>query len=203
MDFSQVVRNTTFTRIIIFLLAGWVASPSLSKANDSHLPVIEEIGGNFQLVGAEMQPVGLRDFRGKVVMLTFGYTHCPDVCPTTLLSMKRLRARLSSNSDRFVVLFVTLDPERDTPGIIGEFVEFFGEGIVGLSGDLRQIRNVTSIYKTTFKKVNSRGKAGYMISHSDFIYLIDWKGRTRGIYHHNDPLRKISEDVKALLAKLP
>ena len=194
---------TIFLLVLLTLLIGWRVLLSISVADDSQLPIIKDIGGNFELVGTEMQPVGLRDFRGKVVMLTFGYTHCPDTCPTTMLRMKRLRARLNSNRDRFVVLFVTLDPERDTPRIMGEYVEYFDAGIVGLTGALGQIRNVTSIYKTTFKKVNSRSKAGYMISHSDFIYLIDGKGRTRGIYHHNEPLQKISGDVQALLAKLP
>lgn len=186
--------------LVLVILAG---VPIIYYSSARDLPVIDGIGGDFTLTGPGGRPFALSETRGKVVMVTFGYTHCPDVCPATLLQMKRLMARLGEAGENFRVLFVTLDPERDTAEVLTNYVGFFGPWVTGLTGSLDQIQDVTGSYRTFFKKSESGSKAGYLVAHSDFVYLLDHLGRTRVIYHYNEPLEKMVEDAKLLLADIP
>ena len=185
--------------VAVLALLGLIVYSNLGA---SQLEVLDEIGGPFTLTGEGGKQYTREDFTGKVVMLTFGFTNCPDVCPTTLFSMKRLRNKLSGPLDRFQVLFVTLDPERDPPDHLAKYVSHFGEGILGLGGDLEHIEAIAKAYKTKFFKRPLADTNTYTIAHSDFMYLLDGKGRTRGIYHHNEPLEKIIQDAQSLLEEL-
>jgi len=180
-----------------------LAVVSYSATNKESLPVIKEIGGGFSLVGEGGKPITLEDFRGSVVMLTFGFTTCPDICPTTLFSLKRLRAKLGDAAKDFKVIFVTLDPERDSPDHTAAYAGHFGPGVVGLGGNMQAIKETADRYKTKFfKKPIEGGEGAYTIAHSDFMYLLDAQGRTRAIYHHNDPLENIVADAQKLLDEI-
>ena len=165
----------------------------------SNLPRYDKIGGEFTLTGHGGKPVSLSDFRGKAVLIFFGFTNCPDICPTTLLTLKRLHGKLREQADRLQVVFITLDPERDGPGQMAEFVAQFHKSFVGLSGSLDDIRGVAKKYSVFFKKTDTGSAAGYLISHTDVIFLIDQAGQTRGLYHAQDPLEKMLSEVKSLL----
>ena len=193
-----MIRIAVAATMAVFVL-GLAGPPQPTAAG---LPVLKEIGTDFQLLGPRGRAFRLKDFRGKVVMLSFGYTHCPDVCPTTLQKLARVRKGLKGKAKDLRLLFITLDPERDTPQVLEKYVAFFGESILGLTGTRQQIKAVAAGFKTVFRKnTGSKSKAGYLISHGDFIYLLDRAGRTRALYHHNTPTWKISADVYALVAR--
>ncbi|MDH4248073.1 MAG: SCO family protein [Deltaproteobacteria bacterium] len=190
-------------RLVFMALALLVqlAVPLSAVQAEEALPVLDKIGGEFTLPGPKGKPVSRADFKGQVVMLTFGYTYCPDVCPTTLNAMKMLRKKLGADAARFQVLFITLDPERDTPERLERFVAYFGEGILSLHGSLKEIKTVTELYRARFMKQPSPDGKTYFVAHSDFLYLLDTKGRTRSLFHMDSPVDEMARDVRRLLSE--
>lgn len=127
--------------------------------------------------------VCLSDFKGKVVLLFFGYTHCPDVCPTALQTLSRTMGLLSEKDrDKVQVVFISVDPERDTPEQAQRYAEFFYPGFIGLSGKPEEIEKVAKDYMAYYRKVESGSKAGYLVDHTAYIYLVDQKGQLKLFY---------------------
>ena len=158
-------------------------------------------GGEFTLTSLQ-GPVNLSDHRGKVVLLFFGYTSCPDVCP---LSLARIGACLSSLEDeqaeQVSALFVTLDPDRDTADRMGRYAGFFHPGIIGLTGDAEAIDDVTARYGITWeRKASPESALGYSISHPDTILLVDAEGALVGEVRGEDGGETLRTKVLALLA---
>ncbi len=158
------------------------------------------LGGDFTLTGVDTKPVGLKDFRGKTVLMMFGFTNCPSACPTTLLTLKRVLARLGARGRQVKIIFVSVDPDRDSPGELKTFLEFFDPAIVGMTGTRDQISDVAVLYKTFFKKMDKGSAAGYLVAHTDYIYLIDGLGRTRSIYNSKTKVSKMVEGIRELWA---
>jgi protein SCO1/2 len=140
----------------------------------------------------------LADFRGKVVVLFFGYTHCPDVCPTTLSDLKIMMDSLGKDADKVQVLFATLDPERDSPDMLAAYVSAFNSTFLALSGDVSTTAQTAAAFNITYKKRPTT--SGYGIDHSDGSYIIDQKGRVRLLASY--PLRgeMLAQDIRLLLA---
>jgi cytochrome oxidase Cu insertion factor (SCO1/SenC/PrrC family) len=138
-----------------------------------------QVGGPFTLTDQSGVRRTLEDFRGRVVLLYFGYTFCPDVCPTDLLTLKAL---LERHGDDVQVVFITLDPERDTPMQLAAYLPYFDARIVGLTGTVQEVRTVADRYKAYFAKVRVPGSDTYMIDHGAAIYLLDREGRFRGSF---------------------
>jgi protein SCO1/2 len=157
------------------------------------------IGGDFTLTGADGKPVSLGDFKGQTVLLFFGYTYCPDVCPTAMLTLKRVRSMLGEKASRISVLFVTVDPERDTLEKLKAYESFYGPAVTGLRGSPQEIAKVTVLYRTSYQKVEMDGDSGYQVAHTDFIYLIDGQGRTRSMYRSQTPAKNIVDDILELM----
>ena len=181
------------------ILAALLLTAACEKAPEADLPRYEKIGGDFTLAGHEGQPVRLSDFKGKAVLIFFGFTNCPDICPTTMLTLKRVHSQLGEHAGQLQVLFITLDPERDGPKKMGEYVAHFDKSFMGLTGTLEQIREVAKKFSVFFKKNDTGSAAGYLVSHTDVIYLIDKQGTTRALYQAKDPVEKFVKDVKSLL----
>jgi protein SCO1/2 len=135
------------------------------------------VGGPFTLKDPNGKRRSLSDFRGKLVLLYFGYTFCPDVCPTDLLAMARLMALMGADADKVQPVFVTLDPARDTAEVLREYVAAFDARFVALRGSEAETRRVATLYKTYYEKVRPAGSKSYVIDHTAFIYLIDREGR--------------------------
>jgi protein SCO1/2 len=135
------------------------------------------IGGPFTLTDHHGKRRALADFRGRVVVLYFGYTHCPDVCPTDLAQVALLLKEFSSDRQNLQALYVTVDPERDTPHL-GEYVRAFHPDIVGLTGTVEEVRAVAERYKAYFAKAPAG--AGYLMEHSANLYVLDREGRFAG-----------------------
>ena len=141
----------------------------------------------------------LADFNGKVVALFFGYTHCPDVCPTTMADLKQAMKLLGAKADEFQVLFVTLDPERDTQAVLAQYVPEFDARFIGLSGTKEEIATVAKDFKIFAAKVENSGKSGYTIDHSAGIYIFDKTGKIRLYIDYGAKPADIAADVTKLL----
>jgi protein SCO1/2 len=134
------------------------------------------VGGPFELTDQHGKRRSLSDFRGKLVLLYFGYTFCPDVCPTDLLALARLMTLMGADADQLQPVFVTLDPARDTAAVLREYAAAFDARFVALRGTEAQTRHVATLYKTYYEKVRPVGARNYVIDHTAFIYLIDREG---------------------------
>ncbi len=147
-------------------------------------------GGNFRL--------GER--RGQIVLLFFGYTSCPDVCPTTLSDLRRAMKGLGTDAARVQVVFVTVDPERDTPQKIQDYVGLFDSGFIGLSGspdELEKVWQAYGIYREVSQMPNSA--TGYLVNHTARLYVIDTAGNLRLSFSYGTPVEDILHDLKILL----
>ncbi|MEW6512690.1 MAG: SCO family protein [Pseudomonadota bacterium] len=140
------------------------------------------------------------DFRGKAVVVFFGYTQCPDICPTTLSAMKETMHLLGSEGDRLQVLFVTVDPERDTQTILAEYVPWFDPRFIGLRADPDTTRTAAQAFKVFYAKVAGSAALGYSIDHTAESYAYDPQGRLRLKIAHGANARQIAEDLSKLLA---
>ncbi len=159
---------------------------------------------DFQLTNQDGKKVKLSDFKGKYLLIFFGYTYCPDVCPTTMLRIKETLDELGDYKKYVKVLFISVDPERDTPEALKKFISFYdptGEYIEGLTGTPEEIKKVAKQFKAYYKKVPIENKeVGYLVDHSAYIYLIDPKGILRLIYRPaNDDPKRIAEDIKQII----
>jgi protein SCO1/2 len=157
-----------------------------------------DFGNALELTDHHGQPRSLGDFRGKVVALFFGYTHCPDVCPTTLDDLAKAVKLLGARRDEVQVLFVTLDPERDTQQVLAQYVPAFDEGFLGLYGDAATTARVAADFKVFFQKQASGGKSGYTIDHSAGIYVFDKQGSLRIYLSHGQKPKDIAHDFTRL-----
>lgn len=143
----------------------------------------------------------LADFRGKVVAIFFGYTHCPDVCPTTLADFAAALKLLGPDAARVQVLFVTVDPERDTPAVLKAFVPAFNPEFLGLSGDAAATRRVAGEFKVVYQKSAGTTPDDYLIDHSAGTFVFDPHGRIRLLVPYGSSPEAIAADLKTLLAQ--
>lgn len=158
------------------------------------------IGSEFALADAQGRLRHLADFRGRVVLLFFGYTHCPDVCPTTLERLARLLPALGADAGRVQVLFVTLDPERDTPSALAEYVPWFHPSFLGLRGDPATTAALTAAFKVVASRQAVPGGMGYVIDHTAAVYAYDPQGRLRLYIRPEDGQEALLADIRLLLA---
>jgi protein SCO1/2 len=157
------------------------------------------IGGPFTLDDEAGKRVSLADFRGKVVVLYFGYTFCPDVCPTDLHAIATMLESLGADRDKVQPMFITLDPERDTPAKFATYVKSFNPRFVTLSGNERDTRSIATAYKVFYEKVRAEGASYYLIDHTAFTYLIDGQGNYVGFLPPGTSGHRMTSVVRELL----
>ncbi|MDR2880899.1 MAG: SCO family protein [Azoarcus sp.] len=157
-----------------------------------------KFGDPLALADHHGNPRKLADFEGKVVALFFGYTHCPDVCPTTLDDLAKALRLLESDREQVQVLFVTLDPERDTQEVLAHYVPSFDASFIGLYGDVATTEQVAKNFKVYYRK-EPDGKGGYTIDHSAGVYVFDKKGALRVFINHGQKPQDIAHDLKQLM----
>ncbi len=142
----------------------------------------------------------LADFRGKLVVLFFGYTHCPDVCPTTLSDMAQaLRLLTPEQAARVQVLFVTVDPERDTPDMLRTYVPYFHPDFLGLHGTPEEVARAAKEFRITYRKHTEPGASDYLVDHTAGSYVLDDKGRLRLFLPFAHSPEDIAHDLKTLM----
>ena len=159
----------------------------------------EPIGGPFALTDQQ----GLRrtdvDFRGKLMLVYFGFTYCPDICPTDLQAIGMALDQLGKAADAIQPIFITLDPERDTPRLLADYVPMFHPRLIGLSGDVTEVREAARAYKVYYAKVPTRDGSDYTVDHSAFIYLLDREGRYAGYFPPGTPPDRIAEAIRPMI----
>lgn len=156
-------------------------------------------GHTLELADHTGKPRRLEDWRGKAVVLVFGFTHCPDVCPTTLADIALAMKELGSDAERVQVLMVSVDPERDTPQALAKYVTAFDPRFVALRGDLEATRKVAQEFKVYFEK-RKQGES-YTVDHSAQSYVIDPQGKLRLLVRHDRIPQDLAHDLRALLSR--
>lgn len=160
-----------------------------------------DFGRRLQLTDHNGRPVSLETFRGRLVVLFFGYMHCPDVCPTTLSDLAEALAQLPQETAAKVqVLFVTVDPQRDTPELLRQFVPHFHPAFLGLYGTPEQVAEAAREFRVTYRRQAEGGAAGYLVDHSAGMYVLDERGRLRLYLPYGQPPAEIAHDLAALAA---
>jgi len=197
-------RKTLLVGLLAFLLIGIVAAGVfLFGKPDSFrgttyaepYPVAPEI----QLTRASGAEFRLSEMRGHVVALFFGYTSCPDICPTTMAELRQALEELGAEADQVQVLFVTVDPERDTPERVQEYVDHFNPDFIGLSGSEPELARVWSDYGVFREIVDGSSAAGYLVNHTARVTLIDQQGNLRVSFPFDTPVNDIVHDLNLLL----
>jgi protein SCO1/2 len=158
----------------------------------------EPVGGPFALVDHTGTPRTDAEFHGKLLLLYFGFTSCPDVCPTDLQSIGLAMERLGKSAQGVQPLFVTLDPERDTPQRLAGYVTFFHPRLIGLTGDADAIGQAARAYKVYYAKVPTSGN-GYTVDHSGYIYLMDRAGKYLGFFPPGTPPERMADVIRPFL----
>jgi protein SCO1/2 len=158
-------------------------------------------GKQFELVDHHGQLRHLEDFRGKVIVMFFGFTHCPDVCPTTLAELAAILRNLGDQAQRVQVLFVTVDPERDTSDVLAGYVTAFNSDFIGLTGSLEQIATVAREFKVAYQKAEGSRSGMYSVDHSTGTYIIDAQGRLRLYVRYGQDSEAIASDITRLLGE--
>ncbi|HQZ45128.1 MAG TPA: SCO family protein [Usitatibacteraceae bacterium] len=158
-----------------------------------------DLGPDFRLTDHNGQERTLADFRGKVVAMFFGYTHCPDVCPTTLSDFANALKALGAEGQRVQVLFVTVDPKRDTPELLKAYVPAFNPTFLGLHGDAAATAKVTRDFKIYAAERPGKTPESYTVDHSAQTLVFDTTGRLRLMLAYGTPSDKIAADLKILL----
>jgi protein SCO1/2 len=193
--------------VLCLLLAGCVQFSASPAANEGLTQ--ENDGGtlvdppkqltNFTLTSQTGAPLHLSDLRGRPVLLFFGYTHCPDACPTTLAEWKRVKATLGDAAKQVAFVFISVDSQRDQPAVLKKFLAGFDPSFIGLTGDPATIEAVGKDYGLYFKSHADTSNAQYVVDHSPYSYLIDQDGGLRMIYSMDVPESAISAGIKKML----
>lgn len=153
----------------------------------------------FALKDADGKDRTLADFKGKVVVLFFGYAQCPDVCPTTMTEMAQVKQQLGKDGDKLQVLFVTVDPERDTPEVMKAYMGAFDPAFVALIPTQEQLAALAKDYKAYYKKVDGKTPTSYSMDHSAASYIYDMQGRLRLYARYGAGVAPMVADVQALI----
>lgn len=158
-------------------------------------------GNNFALKDHTGKVRKLADFKGKAVVVFFGFTHCPDVCPTTLAELANVMKELGPLADKVQVLFVTVDPERDTPEVLAKYVPAFDARFLGLTGSTADTEQVAKEFKAFYQKVPGKTPGSYTVDHTAGSYIFDTQGRIRLFVRHGQGTEPIVHDLKLLLSE--
>ncbi|MEE8351087.1 MAG: SCO family protein [Rhodospirillales bacterium] len=164
------------------------------------LPAVA-IGGPFTLVNHLGKTVTEADFRGRHLLVFFGYTFCPDVCPTAMLNVSDAMNLIGDKADKIRSLFISIDPERDTPAVLKSFVENFDPAITGLTGTPEQVKVATNSYRVRYGKEKAEGgpKDDYLMYHSASILLMDGKGKFLRAFRHDTTPEEMAKKIKEFL----
>lgn len=154
---------------------------------------------DFALTDAAGKRRTLAEFRGKLVVVFFGFAQCPDICPTTLADLAQVKKRLGSDGERIQVVFITVDPERDSPQVLASYVPAFDPSFIGLTGSSEEIAAAAREFKVFFQKVAGKTETSYTIDHTAGAYVFDREGRVRLFIRHGTGAEAIAADLQRLL----
>jgi len=189
----------------LLLSAGGLAAVASLAGCDRLLPArfngVDITGANyaqdFRLTDADGRERTLADFKGKAVMMFFGFTQCPDVCPTALVRAAEIKKLLGTDGERLQVIFVTVDPERDSPVVLKAYTQAFDPSFIGLYGDMQRTSQTAKDFKVFYRKVPTG--SSYTMDHSAFSYVFDPKGKIRIVLRHEQSAQECADDLRRIL----
>jgi protein SCO1 len=159
---------------------------------------------DFELTDQNGRQTRLSDFRGRPVLLAFGFTQCPDVCPLTLADFKAVKRELGSDADRVTFMLVSIDPDRDTPAVLKRYLSVFDESFVGLTGPDERLRRIADQLDASYEKQKPDPESGaYTVAHTSFMYLFDAQGKWTTTYPFQSPPAIVAQDLRRQLASAP
>jgi protein SCO1/2 len=189
-----------FFLLLLFLLMTACNADKQADANFFGTNISEnQLDHDWTLIDHHGDKRNLNDFLGKIVVVFFGYSHCPDVCPTTMADLAKAIKLLGERSSEVQVLFITLDPERDTQALLLNYVNSFDKNFVALRGSPEQIEKVAKNYKVFYEKQAEGGKVNYSIDHSVGSYVFDKKGKVRIYLKYGQKPAEIVSDLRQIL----
>jgi protein SCO1/2 len=153
------------------------------------------------LTNQDGQPMSYSDLRGKPVLIFWGYTHCPDVCPMTMSDFRRIKKMLGDDGEKVAFVMITADPKRDTPDVLKKYVQAFDPAFIGLTGDKDSLQNAALDLAASFDNRKLDNDGNYLVAHTSFTYLLDQQGRWKNAYAFATPVDVIAEDVRQLLTE--
>lgn len=198
--------RTAFRWLLVFIVAALaVLIAGCNRAGDAAAPGFRGIdltgapyGRNFRLTDADGRERTLADYKGKAVLMYFGFVQCPDVCPTALIRAAKVKQLLGADGDKLQVIFITVDPERDTPEVIKAYTAAFDPSFIGLYGDAKRTRETADEFKVYYKQVPTG--SSYTMDHSALSYAFDPQGRLRLALRHEQTAEDYAHDLRQLLA---
>ena len=196
----RIALKTIATNVLLVPATGLFASCTESKPQFGAVDITgADYAKDFQLTDHNGQPRSLKDFAGKVVVLFFGYTQCPDVCPTTMAELAEVKKQLGKDGDRLQVLFVTVDPDRDTPQVLKGYMANFDPSFIALRGTPEQLSAMAKDYKVYYKKTEGKTPSSYTMDHSAASYVYDPQGRLRLYTRYGSGPQALVSDIQLLL----
>lgn len=180
---------------------GGVERSGAGGAEGSGVPAGLALGGPFKLVDQSGKTVTQADFRGRWMLVYFGYTSCPDVCPTELQTIAGALDKLGPDAAKVAPLFITIDPARDTPAILADYVKLFDKRLIGLTGTAKEIDNVAREYRVYHAKVTPRPDGSYLLDHSSFAYLMGPDGRFRALLRPRESPDEMAAAIQRQMRK--
>ena len=188
--------------VLVVTLAAIVFGPVAYRTITADGPLVEKqaaVGGPFTLVDPRGRPVNSSSFDGKPFVIAFGFTHCPEICPATLVHMGGWIEALGPDADKMRFAFVSVDPERDTPERMAEYMEAFDPRIIGLTGTPEQVADSARAYRVYVRKVDT-GDGDYTVDHSTLTYVMDAKGRFLSMIAYSEERDKAIAKLKQAIA---
>jgi protein SCO1 len=200
-----VTRSALAFALVVGLHLPCVAEPQRSAAEimDILMWGREPVGGPFELIDQTGKPRTDKDFRGTLTLVYFGFTYCPDVCPTDLQNIGLALDRLGESAERVQPLFITVDPERDTPEHLKDYVPMFHPRLIGLTGNAAAIRSAADAYKVYYAKVPNERGDDYTVDHTAYIYLMGVDGNYIGFFPPGTSPDRIAEMLRKQLPPHP
>jgi cytochrome oxidase Cu insertion factor (SCO1/SenC/PrrC family) len=205
---SLPVIGVMLAALAVIAVASWVAwswiatGDDTGKASGGPMRTEADIGGPFALTDHHGRPVTDESFRGQYLLVYFGYGFCPDVCPTELSNMAAALDILGPKADKVVPVFITVDPERDTPEFLADYVVNFHPRLIGLTGTTETIAAVAKAYKVYYAKSRkSANSEDYLMDHTSFVYLMGPDGKFRTVFRPQTDPKKMAETIEGLMSE--
>ena len=200
------IRWVAYGLIVLFLLAWGVewTYPGLMRSAFSGasraIPGGVTVGGPFALTDDHNRPVTDETYRGRWMLVYFGYTFCPDVCPTELQTVSAALDALGPDADKLAPLFITVDPERDTVAAMADYVKLFDPRLIGLTGTPAQIAAATRAYRVYYAKATPKDSSTYLMDHSSFLYLMGPDGQFRALFRPGTTPQELAAAIRTRMA---
>lgn len=216
---GRVLMLKRINSIVFLLLLSYFITSSAAEVKSFEMPILSGVGGEFTAVDGDGKAIKFNDYKGKVIVMAFGYTNCADICPFTLGYLKSLYKKLSEDEQQKVrIIFVTIDPKYDTPGHLKSFIGHFNKDFIGLSGTQEQVDYIVSLYQAEYNQLSSSTVLTEYVrrinpkevvdeeedhtslySHTVTLYLIDKEGFTRSLEYTGTPKDEFVTKIRILI----